>query len=167
MILIYFTECKTLDDVKQLYKTLAKQYHPDKKGGSLEIMQQVNAEYDYVSDRLLKGMNIGQEDREKQTSFSTEYRDRLNLIINLEGVFIELSGTWIWVTGNTKPVKDKLKEAGFFWAKNKNAWFWRPEDQKCFNKNPMSLDEIRSKYGSEKIYHSDRENLLNKASKGG
>lgn len=155
----FFSNCKTLDEVKQLYKTLAKQHHPD-KGGDVEIMKQINSEYDFVTARLLKGMNIEEEDRKKQSAFSEEYREKINAIIHLEGIFIELTGTWIWITGNTKPVKDHLKEHGFFWAKNKSAWFWRPESEKVIKRTrPISLDEIRAKYGSEKL-KSDHENLL-------
>lgn len=161
MKVIFFSDCKTLDEVKQLYKTLAKQHHPD-KGGDLETMKQINAEYDFVSVRLLKGMDIKEEERTRQTAFSQTYKEKINAIIHLEGVIVELSGSWIWVTGNTRPIKDKLKEAGFFWAKNKCAWFWRPEDQKCNNRKPLTMEEIRRKYGSERI-NSDQDNNLLKA----
>ena len=35
----------TIQEVKSAYKKLAFQYHPD-KGGSTEIMQEINNEYD-------------------------------------------------------------------------------------------------------------------------
>jgi curved DNA-binding protein CbpA len=147
---LYFSECKNLDEVKQLYKSLAKIHHPD-KGGDLETMKLINVEYDFVSERLLKGMGLNEEDRKNQSAFSKEYREKVNGIIHLEGIVVELSGTWIWVTGNTQPVKEILKLTGFFWAKNKGAWFWRPEAEKCKNTKPISLDQIRAKYGSERI----------------
>lgn len=37
----YFEGCSTLQDVKELYRTLAKQHHPD-RGGNLETMQAIN-----------------------------------------------------------------------------------------------------------------------------
>lgn len=36
---------------------------------------------------------------------------------------IELVGSWIWVSGNTYPVKEQLKEAGIFWAGKKKKWY--------------------------------------------
>jgi len=41
----YFINCKTLDEVKKLYKNLALQHHPDRPGGNTEVMQRINAEY--------------------------------------------------------------------------------------------------------------------------
>lgn len=158
MVLKFFSECSSLDQVKQLYKSLAKQHHPD-RGGDVEVMKQINNEYDFVSERIVSGID-SEEERERQTEFSGEYKEKIAAIIHLEGILIELVGTWIWITGNTRPVKDHLKENGFFWAKNKGAWFWRPDSEKCRNRNkPIPLDEIRAKYGSERI-HLDKDNLL-------
>jgi len=41
----YFKDCKNIEEVKTLYKQLALKYHPDREGGSTEIMQEINAEY--------------------------------------------------------------------------------------------------------------------------
>lgn len=36
-------------------------------------------------------------------------------------------GACIWVIGNTKPMKDLLKELGFRWAPKKQGWYWKPQ----------------------------------------
>lgn len=41
----------TLDEGKALYRRLAAQYHPD-HGGSTEAMQQINAEWVALKDKL-------------------------------------------------------------------------------------------------------------------
>jgi hypothetical protein len=38
----------TADDVRERKKVLARKYHPDRKGGSLERMQQINAAADVL-----------------------------------------------------------------------------------------------------------------------
>ena len=43
----FFTDCRSLEEVKRKYKELAMKFHPD-KGGSTEIMQQINSEYKNV-----------------------------------------------------------------------------------------------------------------------
>lgn len=43
----WFVECSTLDQAKQLYKTLVMLHHPD-RGGNLRDMQEINAEMDYI-----------------------------------------------------------------------------------------------------------------------
>ena len=39
---------------------------------------------------------------------------------NFENITIELIGSWIWVSGDTREIKEKLKEIGFKWASKKN-----------------------------------------------
>lgn len=51
----YFTNCKTIDEVKKLYKNLALQYHPDRPGGNTILMQRINAEYKkLINDTIFK-----------------------------------------------------------------------------------------------------------------
>jgi hypothetical protein len=147
----FFNNCKTLDEVKATYKTLAKQFHPD-KGGDLETMQAINNEYSFICAKLAKGENLTAEETEAAILDAEKYREALEKIITLEGINIELVGAWIWVTGNTYPVKNTLKEAGFFFASKKIAWYFRSEEYKvCSRGRKMDLEEIRTKYGSQRI----------------
>ncbi|SDD66487.1 molecular chaperone DnaJ [Pedobacter soli] len=145
----WFNECRTLDQVKALYKTLAKQYHPD-LGGDTETMQAINKEYAFASAKAIKDGNLSEEETEAEIRFSEEYRTALEKIIHLEGITIELVDYWIWVTGNTIVVKSELKNAGFFFASKKLAWYFRTAEYKCKG-GKKSLEEIRQKYGSEVV----------------
>ncbi len=146
----WFNECRTLDEVKALYKKLAKQYYPD-LGGDTETMQTINKEYAFASAKAIKGDNLSEEETENEIRFSEEYREAIEKIIHLEGITIELIGYWIWVTGNTFPVKAELKAAGYFFASKKLAWYFRTGEYKVNKGGKKDLDEIRSKYGSEVI----------------
>ncbi|HWY38636.1 MAG TPA: J domain-containing protein, partial [Bacteroidia bacterium] len=99
----WFNECGTLDEVKALYKKLAKQYHPD-LGGDTATMQEINKEYAFASAKTIKGANLSDEEAENEILSSEAYRNAIEKIIHLEDVIIELVGYWIWVTGNTYPV---------------------------------------------------------------
>jgi hypothetical protein len=83
-------------------------------------------------------------------------REALNKVISLEGISVELCWMWIWITGNTQPIKDVLKQAGFFWASQKKAWYWRPEQAKSNNRIKMTMDEIRYRHGSLEIKKSEK-----------
>lgn len=146
----FFHGCTTLDEVKALYKKLAFQHHPD-QGGDTVTMQAVNAEYAYASARILKGANLTEDETEQQIRFSEEYRRIIEQIAHLPGITIELVGLWIWVTGNTYPHRAELKAASLFFAPKKQAWYYRSEDLKELRGGKKSLDEIRSKYGSEVV----------------
>jgi len=151
----YFSACTTVNEVKSLYKKLALENHPD-WGGDTAIMQAINAEYAFACAKLLKGENLSQEDIDTEINASEAYMEAINKIINLDGITIEVVGAWIWVTGNTYPVKATLKGAGFYFASKKVAWYFRTDENKVNNRTKMSLDEIRGKYGSKVISTSFR-----------
>ncbi|RAJ28099.1 J domain-containing protein [Pedobacter cryoconitis] len=145
----WFNDCTSLDEVKAMYKKLAKQYHPD-LGGDTATMQEINKEFAFASAKAIKGdSKLSEEETENEIRFSEEYRQAIEKIIHLEGITIELVGYWIWVTGNTYPVKSTLKEAGYLFASKKLAWYFRTGEYKVTKGGKKSLEEIRSKYGSE------------------
>ena len=146
----WFNTCRTLDEVKAVYKQLAKQYHPD-LGGDTETMQSINKEYAFASAKAIKGENLSEVETENQIRFSEEYRQALEKIIHLDGITIELVGFWIWVTGNTYAIKSELKNAGYLFASKKLAWYFRTGEYKVNKGGRKSLDEIRAKYGTEPL----------------
>ncbi len=145
----YFKDCRTIEEVKAMYKQLAKQFHPD-CGGDNETMQVINSEYAFACAQVLEGDNLTSEDTEEQIRMSEEYRAVIEQLIGLPGIIIEVVGQWIWVTGNTYPVRKQLKEIGLFYASKKIAWYYRSEEYKTTG-SKKTLDEIREKYGSEKV----------------
>ena len=148
--MIYFKECRTIEEVKARYRTLAKIFHPD-CGGSTELMQQLNDEYSVACNTVLSGEDLTSEEAQEEMKLSEEYRRVIEQIIPLPGIKIEIVGDWIWVTGNTYPVKKQLKEAGLFFASKKVAWYYRAEEYKTTG-SKKSLEEIRAKYGSETVH---------------
>lgn len=142
----FFNGCRTLDAVKREYKRLAMIYHPD-RGGSTEIMQQINQEYSQIMRNPKFDPNrLSNEVREDFIQFP----EILNQII-LYDITIEVCGSWIWLSGNTRNYKDQLKKIGFLFAPKKQMWYWRPKDFKSANNRPKDMDYIRTKYGSDVI----------------
>lgn len=148
--MFYFEGLTTETEIKARYKELAKQYHPD-LGGSTEAMKQVNEQYEKVLTGAYQKAGKSITEIDELLEKDAVLRDKLNEIVSYPGISIELCGTWLWVTGDTRPVKEKLKEAKFRWAKNKHCWFWRAEEHKSYNRKAMSLDEIRQKHGTHTL----------------
>lgn len=153
----WFSECQTLEEVKARYKHLAKQYHPD-LGGDTATMQAINREYAFASAKAAKGANLSEDETEQQMRFSEEYRKVIEQIIHLSGITLELVGLWIWVTGNTFPIRKELKKAGLLFAPRKQAWYYRSEEYKVGKGSKKSLDQIRAKYGSKVINDDEKSN---------
>jgi hypothetical protein len=60
-------------------------------------------------------------------------------------------GTWIWVSGNTKPYKEYLKALGFRWngKANRQCWQWGKKSKYKARYNPNATkDSLKSYYGS-------------------
>lgn len=155
----FFHQCKTIEEVKALYKKLAKENHPD-LGGDTATMQAINTEYAFACAMLAKDAGLTDEQADEQMKFSEEYRKVIEKIIHLPGVVIEVVGNWIWVTGNTFPVKTTLKEAGLMYASKKIAWYYRSEAFKTRGTN-APLEEIRRKYGTETIHSRQERKAIN------
>jgi hypothetical protein len=145
----YFKDCTTIEEVKALYKKLAKEKPPD-MGGDTATMQAINTEYAFACAKIAKGAGLSDEEADTEIRLSEEYRQVIEKIIHLPRIVIEIVGNWIWITGDTKPVKDILKGAGCFFAFKKAAWYYRNEAFKTRG-NGAPLEEIRRKYGSETI----------------
>jgi len=130
--------------VKAAFRRAAQKYHPD-KGGSTEMMQAVNAAYDFMQANYgtVPNSESGAE------GYGDRLNDAINAIIHLRGLSIEVCGLWVWVSGDTRTHKEALKAAGYFWASKQFMWYVRPAEQAGSRKNGgKAIDEIRSKYGS-------------------
>lgn len=144
----YFIRIETLEDLKRQYKKLALKNHPD-RGGDVEIMKEINAEYDLFFDdmkdyhRNAKGEVYTKEN----TETPSEFKDIIDKLIRMDGLEIEIIGCFIWLSGNTKAHKDSIKALGFKWHSAKKMWYKAPEDYRKRNKKKYSIDEIRDMYG--------------------
>ena len=139
----FFENIKTLDELRKEYRRLAMLYHPD-KGGDTRMMQIINEQYEKLSKKLINGdtdFSQGRKDYEHQVS--EEIIQRLDKIIFLQGIDIELIGSWIWVTGNTFAVRETLKTEGFKFSHPKAAWYWHKGDYFKKSGKIMSMDQMR------------------------
>ena len=137
-ILNEFREVTGINEAKKIYKTLAKKLHPDMPNGDTESFKLLNAVYNDLIENKIYFSNSYKIDIELEKIIS--------LILHFENIKIELIGSWIWVSGDTKEIKEKLKEIGFKWASKKKMWYYG--EMKAKNPNPKSMEEIKSKYGS-------------------
>lgn len=142
----YFNQCRTLREVKQKFKDLAMIHHPD-RGGENKTMQEINLEYAMIINNPFFNFS-GQSEAEKEAYI--EFPEIIGKVINLELV-IEICGQWIWISGNTYQYREYLKDNGFYFARNKQIWYWRPREQSSTNRNPISMNRIRSLYGSDTV----------------
>ena len=148
----------TTEMVGKRFKQLIKENHPD-HGGSKEMTVLIIAAREKLLEVITDDPDWFQETEATETNLPELLQEVLSKIRHLDGLFLEMRGTWLWVSGNTKPYKDILKENGFRWSANKKEWSWHIGGfRKRKGYKPMTKEQIRTKYGSEiiKTVHASR-----------
>lgn len=156
----YFTNCKTAEELKKEYRKLAKQLHPD-LGGDTEEFKIMQNEYEIMWERLknIHTNSNGETYTKETTETPQEFINIINVLISYLDISIEVCGSWLWITGNTKLHKEVLKNLKFRYAHKKQAWYYHTEPYRKKGKRELTLDEIRDMFGSEK-YQSKQEKEL-------
>ena len=145
----YFIGVNTLDELKAAYRRLSMKHHPD-RGGDTATMQEINAEHDELFERLKKQHNASADEFHQTTETPEEFREIIELLLRLEGLTVELCGSWLWIGGDTRQHKETLKAAGCRWSNNKKLWYWHhAEEGRKWRRGKATMSEIRIKYGSQ------------------
>jgi len=157
----FFAGMSDVNAVKQEYRRLAKLHHPD-HGGDTRTMQILNDEYHAALKALDGQVNQGTDGKEHTYRYNYEREqavmDKIAELLALhlpEDVTLELIGTWVWVHGNTRPIKDKLADAGCIWHGIRQMWYWR---QATYSRkfSHKDFDDLRRSFGSQ-VYREERE----------
>ena len=146
-----FRNVEEISEAKKIYKQLAKILHPDKIGGDEESFKLLNAFYNELIEHKIYFSN--------NVKIDIELEKVISLILHLDDVVIELVGQWVWVSGDTKEHKEKLKELGFKWASKKKMWYFG--ELKRRNHKEQSIEDIKAKYGSETLKSKEKKQITN------
>lgn len=152
----------TIEDAKKQYVKLCMRWHPDRPNGDLKAMQTINAEWDYLRKHNYNihdskdGGTYTDWNQDMPDDVTSEFADLIAKLVNLDGLEIEICGSWLWVGGNTKEHKDGLKGMGMRWASKKHRWYKAPKDWKRKSHRELTMDEIRDKFGSQAVHGKQR-----------
>lgn len=140
-------------EIQQYYRKACSKYHPDRNPAGLETMKLVNAAYEALQCPIVSNMwdkSIDGDDEVNTDNLGDEMNTALNAVIGL-GLTIEICGSWIWVSGDTKLHKEILKASGYHWAPKKIMWHWRPVDYKSYSRGKYTMDDIRTAHGTTTV----------------
>ena len=144
-----------LGSLKKAYRKAAMKYHPDRNPDGLEIMKLVNQAFDFLKKHLGKWSTGWAEDATKRAKATGSVIDQVMKlwakVAHLPGIKGEVIGTWLWITGDTRAVKDHLKAAGFRFSPKKRAWFWHAPGYRKRSNRTFEMGEIRQMWGSQDL----------------
>lgn len=152
---------QTLNELKQLYRAFALQFHPD-HGGNEEAMKQINIQFQWCFDYLKNKQNAEARKQHESGNYKgyhettetpEEFIEIVEKLNRITGIIVELCGSWLWISGNTKENREALKACGCCWSHPKKLWYWRHEEDSCHKRTGKDTDieEIRAKYGSQRM----------------
>ena len=144
----YFRGVETIEELKKAYKELAKRLHPD-LGGNKEKFQEMNNEYDL----LFKELKANKKANKTNINTNDNFKDIINELIKYNELTIEIIGSWLWVSGNTYPLRDMIKNLGMLWSKGRKKWYYTADtiDSKNTHYKKKSYEELKQSYGYSKI----------------
>ena len=166
----WFKGVKYAEDGKSLYRTLARENHPD-NGGNEELLKQITVEFKEwwkehknihhtasTADQGTADQGTADQGRKYKECNIDEFIDIINKLVIVPGIEIEICGTWVWISGNSYPYKEYLKEIGCRWSKGKKKWFWTNDyfdPRKKYGIHP-SMETIRAMHGSTKVHREEK-----------
>lgn len=90
---------------------------------------------------------------------ATTMEEAINELTKLP-VTVEQCGSWLWISGDTKPHREELKSIGCRWASRKKIWYWRDgQSSRAWfpSSNEYNMEAIRADYGSKQIQGQQEE----------
>lgn len=156
---MFFINCQTVNEIKSEYRRLCFIHHPD-VGGDTATMQQLNAAYHKALKTFHGQVNQGSDGKDHTYYYNQDIEqaiiDKINelLALRLPNINILLVGTWIWVDGDTRPVKDSLKKAGLKWHSKRSKWFFHTA---TFHRkySGIDFDDLCDVYGAKSYKNED------------
>lgn len=152
------TACATLEELRAEFKKLVLKHHPD-RGGDTETMKALNGAYSSETQRIIRGESAKSEREdgkawsEKKQTYYADLNEKLRAVLEkllvIDGIEVELRGFWFWIHGDeavTRANKERFKEIGCSWHRNKGQWIYAGVPSKSRGKT--SHESIKATYGS-------------------
>jgi hypothetical protein len=154
----YFENCQSVEEAKKRYRELLMQYHPDHAGEEGEAITKeiITGYFAFLNSFMSNSFYSYYKDKEWKPAPDavTPFQDILQKIINLD-CEIEIIGYWIYCF-NSKAVKDRLKELGFWFSGKHKAWVYSGKPKRNIH-GRETIDELRARKGSQKIEKEEQE----------
>ena len=147
----YFNNIADLNSLKNAFRNLCIKLHPDTSGyNSQSDFIKMHKEFKTLSKSLkfTTGKESDKEFNEK------EFYNIVQKFSHIEGLTLDFIGDHIWVTNTKYSQKEDIKSIkiqGYkrIWARNKQAWWFRPDSYVAKKSKGSTLEELRSTFNSQ------------------
>ena len=159
----YFECLSSEESIRRAYRAWAKELHPD-IGGTDEEMKELGKQYLFALKAIDGHQSTGTDGKQHTYKYSEEKESAiLEMIQGIQNlrmpnsVTIALIGTWIWVTGETKPFATQLgkKGLGLSFSGEKLAWYFHLGGYRRRSAGSGNFQNMAMKYGYKEFSNSD------------
>jgi hypothetical protein len=152
---LFKSTCSNVEQVKKLYKDLAKKYHPDI---NKELGQEPFKELSNAYIEILKMLDGSQRADGKTYKYSDVEEELVKKAYDIyrvcnPEVSVYIVGLWLWVEGKSYPFRTQLKELGLKWSASRSMWYYGLVSSNGYHKGSFSA--IAEKYGLEKVANNN------------
>ena len=115
-------------------------------------MQEINQQYHAALQTANGQVSTGTDGHEHTYYYHADIESKLMELISqllklrMQAVEIALIGTWLWILGDTKPYKSKLRELGCKWHFKRKCWYFHTGKYRS-SLSSSELSELGEKYG--------------------
>jgi curved DNA-binding protein CbpA len=159
----YFSPEMSIEELRKNFRRHCLVLHPD-KGGDAEEFKAMKNEYDYFIKLSAAGEagRAAAKDRKPFYTYESEkaLQDAIERFLAIPDIVVEICGSWLWITGNTFPVHERIKALGAKFSRNKKAWYWSPTMSQGKMRGIYSMKKIREKFGSICLESEAEEKLI-------
>ena len=150
----WFKGCKYAEQGKELYRNLVKNYHTDNGTQDDTIIKEINSEFTewWKSHKHLHFSTEKQTEYTQDTQETAEeFIDIIRNLSTLSGIKVEQCGSWLWIGGNTYPVREQLLSFGCKYSHGKKMWYWASGLDNHKYRGTKTMKQIRNMYGSKSV----------------
>ena len=121
---------ETLEDLKRVYADEYSEVRYD-----VDLLKDLDLAYEDSFDAVrclhrTKGGKVYSTESAANHETVGFFPEFVESISKMADVDYNIEGTWMWVSGNTKPHREELKKFGLRWAPKRKMWYKKPAE-KC------------------------------------
>ena len=156
------------NELTKQYKKLLFKFHPDHGGSDDQFIELKNAYKLLASKQTYKGkkFDFGSKTiKDVEKNYSEQLIQKLTEILDIYhaneeiNISVDIVGEWIWIGGDTKEVKDKLKDLNCRFSKNKVMWYWHEGKYQGYKGRTIPYNEIVATHGKIEIKEDKRKQV--------
>ena len=115
----------------------------------------MSAEYTTAYNRFKNVHRDQAADQTEKTEYreytAEEFADIINKVIHLDGIEIDIVGTWVWLSGNTYPHRETIKAAGFFFSSKHKKWYYNGNTKKSRKHSRLTYEQVKDIHGCKTV----------------